>query len=106
MNEGRSWMYEPRRSKIGSFKKIVGKCKYMIILAYTSIFVLHVFLKHSLNRLIYVSYGDGEHGATVDLLHYLKKCRFSWKIAYKRVFMIEPVAKYIGDVSLWISTPK
>ena len=30
-------------------------------------------MKH---QLIYVSYGDGEHGATVDLQHYLKKCRF------------------------------
>ena len=34
-----------------------------------------------------------------------KNAIFSWKIAYKRVFMIEPVAKYIGDASLWISTP-
>ena len=30
----------------------------------------------------------------------------SWKIANKRVFMIKPVAKYIGDASLRISTPK
>ena len=31
---GRSWMYEPRRSKIGSSKEIVGECKYMIIPGY------------------------------------------------------------------------
>ena len=47
VNEGRSWMYEPRRSKIGSSKKIVDECKYMIIPVYTSIFVL--FRKHSWN---------------------------------------------------------
>ena len=34
VNEGRSWTYEPRRSKIGSSKEIVGECKYMIIPAY------------------------------------------------------------------------
>ena len=28
MNECRSWVYEPRRSKIGSSKQIVGECKY------------------------------------------------------------------------------
>ena len=28
VNECRSWVYEPRRSKIGSSKEIVGECKY------------------------------------------------------------------------------
>ena len=28
MNECRSWVYEPRQSKIGSCKEIVGECKY------------------------------------------------------------------------------
>ena len=37
VNEGRSWMYEPRWSKISSSKEIAGECKYMIIPAYTSI---------------------------------------------------------------------
>ena len=31
MNECRSWVYEPRRSKIGSSKEIVGECKYSAI---------------------------------------------------------------------------
>ena len=35
-----------------------------------------------------------------------KNAVFSRKIAYKRVFMIEPVAKYIGGVSLWLSIPR
>ena len=29
MNECRLWVYEPRRSKIGSYKEIVGECKYI-----------------------------------------------------------------------------
>ena len=28
VNECGSWVYEPRRSKIGSPKEIVGECKY------------------------------------------------------------------------------
>ena len=28
MKEGRSWVYEPRLSKIGSSKEIVRECKY------------------------------------------------------------------------------
>ena len=28
VNKCRSWVYEPRRSKIGSYKEIVGECKY------------------------------------------------------------------------------
>ena len=28
MIEGRSWVYEPRQSEIGSYKEIVGECKY------------------------------------------------------------------------------
>ena len=28
MNECRSWVYEPRRSKIDSSKEIAGECKY------------------------------------------------------------------------------
>ena len=31
MNECRSWVYEPRRSKIGSSKEIVGECKYLSV---------------------------------------------------------------------------
>ena len=31
MNECRSWVYESRRSKIGSSKEIVGECKYVYI---------------------------------------------------------------------------
>ena len=31
MKECRSSVYEPRRSKIGSSKEIVGKCKYNMI---------------------------------------------------------------------------
>ena len=34
VNECRSWVYEPRRSKIGSSKEIVGECKYRIISHY------------------------------------------------------------------------
>ena len=30
-NECRSWVYKPRRSKIGSSKEIVGVCKYLIM---------------------------------------------------------------------------
>ena len=59
---------------------------YMRIPAYTSIFVL--FLKHSWNT-------------GLSMYHTVMA-----NIAYKRVFMIEPVAKYIRDASLWISTPK
>ena len=29
VNECRSWVYEPRRPKIGSSKEIVGNCKYI-----------------------------------------------------------------------------
>ena len=35
VNECRSWMYEPRRSKIGSSKEIVGECKYFHICSLT-----------------------------------------------------------------------
>ena len=31
MNECRSWVYEPRQSKMGSFKEIVVKCKCTVI---------------------------------------------------------------------------
>ena len=31
VNECRSWVYEPRRTTIGSSKEIVGERKYMII---------------------------------------------------------------------------
>ena len=78
---------------------------YMIIPAYTSIFVL--FLKQSWNTGLSMYHtvmaNMGYHRFTA----LLEKMPFSHgKSKKKRVFMIEPVAKYIGDASLWISTPK
>ena len=56
VNECHSWVYEPRESKIGTSKDIVGECKYIYIFSLMSSSGIWIMTTHKIYNFFVFSF--------------------------------------------------